>query len=306
MRLAALRQLDIHVVVVGEHDQSAFDREIGDTEVLIHILQPVTAATIEKAPRLRLIQKVGVGVDTIDRAAASRHSVLVANMPGTNSQAVAEHTLALMFATLRRTVTLHQETVALNGWSLPPDFFENVGEISGRTVGLVGYGTIPQRLTPVIEALGADWIYHSRTVGAGPADRYRRLDDLLAQSDIVSLHIPLSDETRQLFGATLFALMRPGALLINTARGELIDEEALAAALSSGHLRGAGLDVAAQEPMASDNPLRQLPNVTFSPHVAWLTPETLDRSLAVLIENCTRLSRGDPLINVVPWVEQIQ
>jgi phosphoglycerate dehydrogenase-like enzyme len=123
------------------------------------------------------------------------------------------------------------------------------------------------------------------------------LASLLAEADIVSLHVPLTADTRGLIGAEAIAAMRPGAILINTARGELVDEAALAAALAGGRLRGAGLDVFAQEPVDPANPLLALPNVVLAPHMAWLTPETLDRSLAAAFANCRRLAVGAPLLN---------
>jgi phosphoglycerate dehydrogenase-like enzyme len=140
-------------------------------------------------------------------------------------------------------------------------------------------------------------IYTARSAKPGLPGRVVSFESLLAEADIVSLHVPLTPDTKGLIGAAAFAAMRPGSILINTARGELVDEAALAAALSSGRLRGAGLDVFAQEPVDPKNPLLALPNVVLAPHMAWLTPETLDRSLAVAIENCRLLAAGGPLLN---------
>lgn len=289
----------VDAAVVDETDEAGFNREIADTDVLLHVLKPVTAAAIAAGPRLKLIQKLGVGVNTIDLDAAKAAGVAVANMPGVNSQAVAEMTLALMLAVLRRLTYLDPLTRRGQGWAPDPDLIDGVGEIAGRTVGFVGYGASASRLGTVLEALGATVIYTARSAKPGLPGRFVTLGSLLETADIVSLHIPLTPETRGLIDAEALAAMRPGAVLINTARGELVDEAALAAALTSGRLRGAGLDVFAEEPVDAGNPLLALPNVVLAPHMAWLTPETLDRSLAVAFENCRRIASGAPLLNRV-------
>jgi phosphoglycerate dehydrogenase-like enzyme len=289
----------VEAAVVDETDEAGLIREIAGADVLLHVLKPVTAAMIAAGPRLKLIQKLGVGVNTIDLEAARAAGVAVANMPGVNSQAVAEMALALMLAVLRRLSYLDPLTRRGEGWAPDPDLIDGAGEIAGRTVGFVGYGASASRLGIALEALGAQVIYTARSAKPGLPGRFVSFEALLAEADIVSLHLPLTPETKGLIGAQAFAAMRPGAILINTARGELVDEAALAAALASGRLRGAGLDVFAQEPVDPQNRLLALPNVVLAPHMAWLTPETLDRSLAVAFENCRRLAAGDPLLNRV-------
>jgi phosphoglycerate dehydrogenase-like enzyme len=293
------RATGVQTAVVDEADEAGFRREIADAEVLLHVLQPVTPAMIAAAPRLKLIQKLGVGVNTIDLEAAKAAGVAVANMPGTNSQAVAEMTLALMLAVLRRLSYLDPLTRRGEGWAPDPDLIDGVGEIAGRTVGFVGYGASASRLGAALEALGARVIYTARSAKPDLPGRFVALDAVLAQADIVSLHVPLTPETRGMIGPVALAAMKPGAILINTARGDLVDEAALADALRSGRLCGAGLDVFAQEPVDPANPLLALPNVVVSPHMAWLTPETLERSLAAAFENCARLAAGAPLMNQV-------
>ncbi len=300
-QLAALAPDGLDIVVVDEADEERFGAEMQDAEVLLHVLKPVTAEIIAAAPKLRLIQKIGVGVNTIDLDAARAHGVAVANMPGTNSQAVAEMTLALMLAVLRRIPLLDRVMRAGNGWSLPAETFDSTGEIAGRTVGLVGYGEVPRRLAPVLSALGARIVYTSRSPKPEAVGERRDLNDLLAKADIVSLHLPLTDETVGMIDAAAIARMKPGAVLINTARGGLVDEAALLAALKSGHVAATGLDTVAQEPADTGNPLFTLDNVVVTPHIAYLTPETLARSLGVAIENCRRVGRGEKLLNqVVP------
>jgi phosphoglycerate dehydrogenase-like enzyme len=245
-----------------------------------------------------------VGVNTIDLDAARAAGVGVANMPGTNTQAVAELTLALLLAALRRVVSFDASTRAGRWWDVEPAWFDELGEIAGRTVGLVGFGSVPQRLTPVLDALGARVLYTAtapKPALAGPA-AWRTLPELLAEADVVSLHVPLTEGTRLLLDADALATMKPGAVLINTARGGLVDQTALAERLRRGHLRFAGLDVFAEEPVPDRDALLGLDNVVVTPHIAWLTPETFDRSLGVAFENCRRVRDGEPLLHeVVPY-----
>jgi phosphoglycerate dehydrogenase-like enzyme len=289
----------LQVAVVDEKDASRFAREMSDARALWHVLEPVTAAVIGSAPALGLIQKIGVGVDTIDLNAARARGIAVANMPGTNSRAVAELCLMLMLATLRRVRQLDAVTRAGRGWQQDPAVFDSVGEIHGRTVGLVGYGAVARLLAPMLVAMGARVICTTRSdPGAGAPER-RSLPQLLRESDIVSLHVPLTPQTAGMINRDALASMKRGAVLVNTARGGLVNEGDLKEALESGHLRGAGLDVFAIEPTPADNPLLGLANVIVTPHVAWLTPETLARSIGVAIENCRRLRDTEAILHRV-------
>jgi phosphoglycerate dehydrogenase-like enzyme len=226
------------VTIVEQASGAELDAALMSAEVLLHILTPVTAEVIAKAPNLRLIQKLGVGVNTIDLASAASRGIAVVNMPGTNSQAVAEQALALMLAVLRRVPWFDARTRAGNGWGDNAAALDQVGEIGGRTVGLVGFGHSGSRLAAALAALGARVIYNART--ARDVDfPFVPLPQLLAQADIVSLHAPLTEETHGLIDPRT---MKRRAILINTARGELVDESALVEALASGHLHGAGLD----------------------------------------------------------------
>jgi phosphoglycerate dehydrogenase-like enzyme len=164
---------------------------------------------------------------------------------------------------------------------------------------LIGYGEVPRRLGPVLQALGARVLYTARSRQADACGEFVALPQLLAAADIVSLHVPLTAETERMIDAAALAAMKPGAVLVNTARGGLVDEAALVQALQSGRLRAAGLDVLAVEPAGAGFALARLDNVVMTPHVAWLTPETLARSLEVAIENCRRLRDGQPLLNEV-------
>ena len=289
----------LEVSVCPEADDRRFVDLMRETDVLWHVLKPVTGPHIVGAPRLRLIQKIGVGVNTIDLDAARARGIAVCNLPGTNSRAVAEMTVALMLATLRR-IPLHDRATRQGlGWTLDPSVQDDLGELGGRTVGLVGYGAVARALAPILEAFGARVLYTARRPHSEAAAEWRSLSALLAESDIVSLHVPASAETERLIDAEAIARMKPGAILISTARGQLVDEAALASALRSGRLRGAGLDVFSTEPPDSSNPLLELESVVLSPHVAWLTPETFDRSFSLAAENCRRLAAGEPLLHRV-------
>ena len=297
---AALSGIEgVEIAIVDETDDAGFAREIADAEVLLHVLKPVTAAMMSAAPKLGLIQKIGVGVNTIDLEAAKARGIAVCNMPGTNSQAVAEMALTLMLAVLRRVAVFDPATRAGNGWTPDAAVLDQVGEIGGRTVGFFGFGASASRLAPALEALGATVIYAARSPKAGREAGFRRFEALLAEADILSLHAPATAETHGIIGAEAIQRMKPGAIIVNTARGEVIDEAALIAALKSGRLSGAGLDVFAREPVDPANELLTLSNVVVMPHLAWLTPETLKRSMGVALENCRRLGRGEPLIHRV-------
>ncbi len=298
-RLAETAPDWLSLAVVEEADVGGFAREMADAEALLHVLEPVTASHIAGAPALRLIQKIGVGVNTIDLEAAAARDIAVCNMPGTNSQAVAELTLALMLAALRRIALFDRETRAGRGWAADLAHFDAIGEVSGRTVGLVGFGEVARRLTPVLAALGARVLYTATAPKPDTHAEWRTLDALLAESDIVSLHLPLTPDTEGLVDAAAIARMKPSAVLVNTARGGLVDEPALVDALASGRLAAAGLDVFAMEPVDPANPLLALANVVVMPHIAWLTPETLERSLGIALENCRRLAGGEALLHRV-------
>ena len=294
-RLAAIPNLT--VTICSEHDDERLMRVLPDTDVLWHVLKRCTAEMIAAAPRLRLIQKIGVGVNTIDLEAAEVRGIAVCNLPGSNARAVAELTLALMLAVLRRLPRF--DGAMRQGEWLNPELQDGIGELGGRTIGLVGYGAIPRLLAPVLIALGCRLVYTSRSAPADALGERRTLTALLAEADVVSLHLPLTAETANLIDSAAIARMRPGAVLINTARGGLVDQAALTEALASGRLAGAGLDVFVHEPHDASELLFRMPNVVLTPHIAWLTTGTFDRSFALAAENCRRLVAGEELLHRV-------
>jgi phosphoglycerate dehydrogenase-like enzyme len=296
-RLATLPGIDL--TVASDTDDAALAAALPRAEAIWHVLRPLTAADIAAAPRLRLIQKIGVGVNTIDIEAARARGIAVCNLPGTNARAVAELTLLLMLGALRRVAHFDAETRAGRGWAQPPALQDSLFELGGRTVGLVGHGAIPALLVPVLAALGCRVLYTARAPKPEATASWRTLSALLAESDVVSLHIPETAETRGLIDAGALARMKRGAVLVNTARGGLVDQAALVAALRSGELGAAGLDVFAQEPADPADPIFSLPNVVVTPHIAWLTTGTFDRSFAIAAENVWRLAAGEPLLHRV-------
>ncbi len=296
---AVVGEAGLHVATVAPDDHPSLGVALADAEVVWHVLEPMTAALIDSAPHLRLVQKIGVGVNTIDVAAATARNIAVCNMPGTNSRAVAEMTLTLMLACLRRLAWFHGRTRAGKGWDIPPEVPEGCLEIAGRTVGLVGYGSIPRVLAPILAALGARVIYTATSPKPDATAEWRDLRSLLRESDIVSLHVPLTEDTAGMLDRQMLASMKPGAILVNTARGEVVDQAALVEALESRRLAAAGLDVFADEPADPSDPILGLDNTVLAPHVAWQTRETLERSLDVAVENCRRLRAGEPLLHQV-------
>jgi phosphoglycerate dehydrogenase-like enzyme len=284
-RVESLSAGGIEVACVPESDSEAYERLLPQADVIWHVLKPIDERQIALAPELKLIQKIGSGVNTIDIEAAKRRGIAVCNLPGTNSRAVAEMTLLLMLACLRRLRDLDR-SVRSAAWPSAWKLQDSFGELGGRTVGLVGYGAVPRILHPILEAMGARVLYWSRS------QRNAELDALLREADIVSLHLPLSSETRYIVDPLR---MKPGAILVNTARGGLVDERQLLSALGNGHLAAAGLDTYASEPLPAAHPLAGLENVVLAPHLAWLTQETLARSIEAAWDNAMRLRDGRPL-----------
>jgi phosphoglycerate dehydrogenase-like enzyme len=289
---------DWDIVCCPESDAATFAQHWPGTDVLWHVLQPVTAERIQVNPALRLIQKIGVGVNTIDLPTAARHGVSVCNMPGVNSRAVAEMSLGLMLMAARRMDQIASQ-LRQGQWPIPAVQQAQLFELGGKTVGLVGTGHVPRILAPWLQAMGVTVVGHSRQPGPEWTHPILPLNDLLAQSDVVSLHIPLTPETRGMFHAERFAAFKRGAILVNTARGELVDEVALIHALETDQLSLACLDVFAQEPLPADHPLLARGDVLATPHMAWLTQDMFHRALTVAIDNTHRTLNCTPLLHQV-------
>ncbi|MEV6594643.1 phosphoglycerate dehydrogenase [Streptomyces acidicola] len=261
---------------------------IGTVDALIVGMDTITAEVIEAADRLKVIAKHGVGVDTIDLAAAQARGIRVVCAPGSNSRAVAEYTFGLLLSASRGITASHGGVVA-GEW---PKLFGP--ELAGRTLGVVGFGRIGRLLAGYGAAFGMTVLAHDPFVTEAPGAESVGLDELLARADVVSLHLPADPEAGPLLSRERLAAMKPGALLVNAARGGLVDEEALAALLTDGHLGGAALDAFAHEPLPADSPLRTAPGVLLTSHMAACTPEA-NRAMGVLVaEDVVRVLAGEP------------
>lgn len=256
-----------------------------------------TTAELDAAHGLRLFQMLSAGHDWIDLAAFQGLGIPVASNAGSNATTTAEHAVLLMLALLRDLPRHHQAT--RRGDWLGMRHTMQLRELRGKTVGLVGFGQIGQAVAHRVRAFGASLLYTKPNPAPPEIDsslgaRRVPLAELLSGSDIVSLHAPLTPATRGMIDAAALSLMRPGSWLINTARGGLVDDEALVEALRRGHLAGAGLDVFSQEPMPADHPLLSLENVVLTPHVAGATLDTWSRRLDVAWTNLARVEAGLP------------
>ena len=253
---------------------------------------PVTAAVMDAAPGLRVIARHGVGVDDVDVAEAQRRGIVVTRAPGSNTQAVAEHTMALLLA-LAKDLPLLSAQVAGGAWRKAET---KVRDVAGLRLGLVGCGAIGQAVARLAGEFGMPVAAYDPALldNAGIAS-VTDLPALLARSDVLSLHVPLSPATRHLIGAAELTALPPGAIVLNTARGGLIDEAALLEALEAGHLAGAGLDVFEHEPPPDRHPLRRHPRVICTPHVAGVTDGSLVNMGVMAAECIVAVLRGDPV-----------
>jgi glycerate dehydrogenase len=262
------------------------------------------APILEQLPQLRYVGILATGTNNVDLAAARARGITVTNVPAYSSAAVVQHTFALLLELVTH-VAAYDRAVHDGRWSACPDFTFSLGpmiELAGKTLGIVGLGAIGGQVARVGAALGMHVIAAARDTRPvnAPHDHIPRipLDTLFAQADVISLHCPLTQQTRHLVNAQRLARMKPGAILLNTSRGGLIDEAALAAALHAGQIAGAGLDVLSTEPPAPDNPLLTAPRCILSPHSGWATIEARGRLMTQAAENLRRFLAGDP-INVV-------
>ncbi len=246
------------------------------------------ARVFERSPDLRLLSLWGTGTDNVDLAAAARHGVTVTNTPGVASTSIAEHTLALLLAVARRIPHLDGR-VRAGEWPRG-----QMIQLHGKTLGVIGLGAIGRKFARLGEGIGMRSI--AWTMHPDPALGFTlvELDDLLRSSDVVSLHLRLSDQTRGFLGRRELGLLKPSAIFINTARGAIVDEAALIEALAAGKLAGAGLDVFETEPLPAGHPLTRLENVVLTPHLAGVTVEALEAGLQMSLDNIRDFLAGRP------------
>lgn len=276
------------VVVVERADEDP--AALAEAEVLVTAMSPVTAGHLAAAPRLRLVQCASHGYDHVDVPAARERGVTVCTIgsSGAEQQNVAEHTFALILALAKQIVPAHT-ALAGGEWALPR-LQPSLTELHGKTLGIIGLGGIGREVARRAGAFGMAVVYAGRRRAPEEVERELNsrqvgLDELLRTADYVSLHAPLTEETRDLLDAERLALLKPTAFLVNTARGALVDQDALAHALHAGRIAGAALDVFDPEPPAPDSPLLKAPNVVLSPHVGGVSRETLIRIALAAVEN---------------------
>lgn len=286
------------------HERTAPDQTVaraGEAEIVLTNKVAFDRLTLARLPGLRYIGVTATGYNIVDTAAARERGITVTNVPGYSTRAVAQTAFALLLE-LTHHVGDHAAGVRAGDWSRQPDFCywrQPLLELDGLTLGLVGYGAIGRIVAQLARAFGMRVIVHTRrpeSVEAGT--RVVELDALFRESDVVSLHCPLTPATRELVNARTLALMKPTALLINTARGPLIAEASLAEALNSGRIAGAALDVLSVEPPPPDNPLLTARNCLVTPHFAWAAKAARERLLSVTVANLQAFLAGQPA-NVV-------
>ena len=273
-----------------------------DADVIILNKVRLTADHFAALPHLRLVLVAATGYDVVDLAAARRHGVTVCNVPAYSTLAVAQHTLALLLEHCNRVG--HYAAQSQQGrWASSPDFCywdEPVVELSGKRVSLVGFGHIGQKVAQLLQVLEAEvCVVSSKAQDQLPAGiRKITLEEAFASSDVVSLHCPLTPDNRAFVNAALLAKSRPGLVLINTARGGLIDDEAVAAALREGRLGSYACDVLSSEPPAPDHPLLHTPRTFVTPHIAWASRDARTRIVDIMADNLRAFLSGTPIHTV--------
>ena len=285
-----------HEVILFEdkvQDKKVLMERAKDAEVLVLANMPLEGEVIKSDDKLKMISVAFTGIDHVDTKACTEKQVMVCNAAGYSTSSVAELTYGLIFAVLRNIVSLDKATregKTRNGFSQ--------NEILGKTIGIVGTGAIGIRVGQIAKAFGCNVLAYSRSERKEAIDsgfKYVSLDELLSKSDIVSLHVPLNDKTKGLISKEKIELMKSSAILINTARGPVVDNNALAEALKKGEIKGAGIDVFEIEPpIAKDHPLFNTPNVVVTPHIAFATEEAMYRRCEIVFKNIEKWLDGSP------------
>lgn len=283
---------------VTVYDRTDSDAEsisrIGDAEIVLVNKTPLPAAVIEACPSIRMIGMLATGYNIVDVDCARRHGIPVCNVPSYSTYAVAQFAIALLMEVCHH-VGRHNGLVHEGAWTSCQDFCLWTTpqiELYGKTLGIIGYGKIGQQTAKIAEALGMKVIAYSRSCKA--PGNYVDLDTLLQQSDVISLHCPLFPETEKIIRRDTIAKMKDGVILINTARGALMEDQDVCDALTSGKIRGVAVDVTAVEPIRKDNPLLTAPNCLITPHMAWTPLETRRRLLEIVRDNVRGFAEGAP------------
>ncbi len=292
---AALKRLDPELRMAKSPSADDILAVAGDADAILVTYAKLPGELLQQLKRCKVIGRFGLGVDNIDIPAAARLGIAVTYVPDYCLREVSDHAMALLLA-LARKVPFSNRLVQSGRWEVPP--IVPLRRLEGHVLGLVGFGNIPRALVPKAKAFGLKVITHDPHVAPDVTKALdvenTSFDDLLARADFISVHAPLTPATRGIIGATAFARMKKGALLINTARGPLVDEAALVAALDSGHLGGAALDVVTTEPPAKDSPLLGRDNVILTPHTAFYSVEALEELQTKCASDVARVLSGEP------------
>jgi phosphoglycerate dehydrogenase-like enzyme len=295
-------------LLIADFGTPGFYAAAGQAEYYLGLARQMGGEFFRAAPNLKLVQLLSAGYDRVDIEAARKAGVPVSNNGGANAIAVAEHTIMLILAVLKRVVKFHNDVVA-GKWRVGGFDDQRVYELSRRTLGIVGLGNIGKKVARRAAAFDMTVQYYdiARLTEAEEdalGVRFVLLPELLRTSDVVSMHVPLDDSTRHMLGAPEFAQMKPGAILINTCRGPVVDEKALHTALTSKVIAAAGLDVMVEEPPIANHPLFALENVTFTPHTAGPTWDNWFKAFRNAFDNVQRVERGERPLWVIPELRQ--
>lgn len=291
-RLAELGHLVVHL----RTEASEVVERAQDADVLLTNKVVLSGEHFQKLPELRLVSVLATGVNVVDLQAARHHGITVCNVPDYSTASTAQHSIALLLELCSR-VGEHRAHVRAGGWSGQPAFSYFLGptmELEGKTMGVVGLGSIGTRVGRIAESLGMQVIAHTRTARDDAPFRLVDKETLLRESDCVSLHCPLTEATHHFIDAPALRAMKKSALLVNGARGPVVDEAALAAALDTGEIAGAATDVLSQEPPSDPHPLLSHPRCVVTPHIAWASVEARRRLLEITARNIEAFRDGTP------------
>jgi len=270
-----------------------------DASVIVTNKTPINRETINAAKNLRLIAVTATGYNIIDTEAATKNGVVVCNVPVYGTDSVAQHCFALILELANR-VGLHAQSVRAGDWARSKDWcytLSPIMELAGKTLGIIGFGRIGQQTAKIAEAFGMKLIYYNRSPRNGEGEQVG-LEELFAQSDFISVHCPLTKDNAGFINEKLLSLMKPTAFLVNTSRGQLINENDLAAALRNKTIAGAALDVLSAEPPPADHPLIGIPQCLITPHIAWVSYEARKRMMQSTLENIVAFMQGAPINRV--------
>lgn len=286
------------LVVASSLDTETLTRECRDADVVI-VRAPMPPEVFAAQRRLKMAVRHGAGLDWIPMEAATEAGVLVANVPGVNARTVAEHVLFGAMAVLRRFRVIDRD-LRQHGWLAGREHSVHTSELAGKTIGVIGMGNIGRNVATIArDGFGLTVIATSRNAGSLPAGiAFRTLDELMAESDIVAICCPLTPETRGMIDARRIALMKPAAVIVNVARGPIIDDDALIAALRENRIGGAALDVFAAQPLPPEHPYFSFDNVVVTPHMAGITEESMMRMGVGAVEETLRVLAGELPVNL--------